>query len=181
MPRNAFSQTGLHPNWLMPSSLAACGFAICTHCLPLTHPAPVTLKKITDCSQSMISLNVNKLVTYLLFKMIIPKTKLATKEPYKKTNKEAILCCHVMKSTAIKVVLLVYIYNFFCSQGTKVKRIQLNFLLSQTQEQQLQMLRHLDPLETLIKLPLLRAYNDILSRSCHDMVNVSKVLQLTVF
>ena len=36
----------------------------------------------------MISLNVNKLVTYLLFKMIIPKTKLATKEPYKKTTKK---------------------------------------------------------------------------------------------
>lgn len=89
MPRNAFSQTGLHPNWLMPSSLAACGFAICTHCLPLTHPAPVTLKKITDCSQSMISLNMNKLVTYLLFKMIIPKTKLATKEPYKKNKQRS--------------------------------------------------------------------------------------------
>ena len=42
----------------------------------------------TDCSsQSMISLNVNKLVTYLLFKMIIPKTKLATKEPYKRQTK----------------------------------------------------------------------------------------------
>ena len=79
----------------MPLSLAARGFA--THCLPLTHPAPVTLKKITDCSQSVtanpnpnpnpLSLNVNKSVTYLLFKMIIPKTKLATKEPYKKQTK----------------------------------------------------------------------------------------------
>ena len=36
----------------------------------------------------MISLNMNKLVTYLLFKMIIPKTKLATKEPYKKQSKK---------------------------------------------------------------------------------------------
>lgn len=122
MPRNAFSQTGLHPNWLMPSSLAACGFAICTHCLPLTHPAPVTLKKITDCSQSLISLNVNKLVTYLLFKMIIPKTKLATKEPYKKTNKEAILCCHVMKSTAIKVVLLVLYLQFLLQLGNESEK-----------------------------------------------------------
>ena len=122
MPRNAFSQTGLHPNWLMPSSLAACGFAICTHCLPLMHPAPVTLKKITDCSQSMISLNMNKLVTYLLFKMIIPKTKLATKEPYKKTNKEAILCCHVMKSTAIKVVLLVLYLQFLLQLGNESEK-----------------------------------------------------------
>lgn len=93
----AYAQISLCPRL---SQLSAS--LLCTHCLPLAHPAPVTLKKITDCSQSMISLNVNKLVTYLLFKMIIPKTKLATKEPYKKTNKEAILCCHVMKSTAIK-------------------------------------------------------------------------------
>lgn len=29
-----------------------------------------------------------QIVTYLLFKMIIPKTKLATKEPYKKQTKK---------------------------------------------------------------------------------------------
>ena len=70
----------------------------------------------------MISLNVTKLVTYLLFKMIIPKTKLATKEPYKKTNKEAILCCHVMKSTAIKVVLLVLYLQFLLQLGNESEK-----------------------------------------------------------